>query len=207
MKKRDVLNYYDEFIKNAGFAVQIATILKEYLENFDSKKSKEYEEKVHKLENDADRSLHRILKYLITDFLPPIERDDIINLSHRLDDVVDEIDEVVINLDILDVTKLRDDIMPIVELIYQSTMDMQEMFERFKNLKRLPETHAMIIKVNNTEEKGDKLYQEAIKNLYRNEKDAIEVQRWTILYNCLEDCLDSCEKVADTVENVMLKHS
>lgn len=205
--KKETLNYYDEFIKSSGFAVQIATMLKDYTENFDSKKSREHEESVHKLENDADKSLHKVLKYLVKDFIPPIDREDIMLLSHRLDDVVDAIDEVVINIDILDVIKLRDDVKAIVELIYKSATYVQDMFEKFKNIKRIPETHEMIIKVNHLEEEGDKLYQTAIKDLYTNEKDAIEVQKWTIIYNCLENCLDRCEKVADTVEDVMMKHS
>ena len=51
-----------------------------------------------------------ILKYLIKDFLPPIEREDIIMLSNLIDDTIDCIDEVVINIDILTVVYLRNDI-------------------------------------------------------------------------------------------------
>jgi len=47
---------------------------------------------VHQIENEADKNLHEIINYLIKDFLPPIEREDIITLSHRIDDVIDCID-------------------------------------------------------------------------------------------------------------------
>ena len=47
---------------------------------------------VHQIENEADKNLHEIINYLIKDFLPPIEREDIITLSYRIDDVIDCID-------------------------------------------------------------------------------------------------------------------
>ena len=54
--KENRLDYYDEFIKNAEIAVEIVTEIKRYTENFNINTSKEIEEKVHKLENEADKN-------------------------------------------------------------------------------------------------------------------------------------------------------
>ena len=59
MKKQE-LNYYDEFIKNIEIAYQISNILKEYIDKFKTEDSEEIEQKVHKLENDADYNLHNL---------------------------------------------------------------------------------------------------------------------------------------------------
>ena len=181
--KRKELNYFDEFIKNADIALEISKMLKEYVNNFDSNKSEETEMQVHQLENEADKNLHEILNYLIKDFLPPIEREDIIMLSNRIDDTIDCIDEVVINLDILNVTSLRE------------------------KLKDYEETQKIVVSINRLEESGDKLYQQAIRNLYQYEKNPIEVSAWTIIYNSLENCFDACESVASCVEEIILKNT
>lgn len=207
MKKREELNYFDTFIKNSKYALDASIILKDFIYNFDIEKSNEIEKEVHNIENEADRNQHIILNYLVKDFLPPIDREDIITLSHRIDDVVDNIDEFVINLNILNVKSLRKDTKDFINLLQKCTDNLSRMLESFKNIKKYDEIKEGVIAINYIEEEGDKLYQDAIKELYANETNPIEVIKWTTLYNCLEDCFDSCEGVADCVEEILMKNS
>ena len=118
--KKEKLNYFDEFIKNIDFALRSSIILNEYIEHFNSEISKEKEEVVHKLENEADQNLHLVLNYLIKDFVPPFDREDIIMLAHAIDDLEDNIDEIVINLDIFGIEKVRNDAKDFTELIQRA---------------------------------------------------------------------------------------
>ena len=206
MKKTE-FNYYDEFIKNANFALEISMILKDYANHFDANKAKEIEKQVHQVENEADKNLHEIINYLVKDFLPPIEREDIITLSHRIDDVIDCIDEVVINLDILNVKFLRIDFTEFSNLINSCCIDLKKMILNFKNIKDYEKTKELIVSINKIEESGDELYQKAIRNLYQFEKNPIEVSAWTIIYGSLEDCFDACENVASCIEEIILKNT
>ena len=206
MRKKE-LNYYDEFIKNVEIAFEISSILDKYAEEFDYNMAKQIEESVHKLENDADLNLHNILNYLIKDFLPPIEREDIILLVNKIDDVVDSIDEIVINLNILDVNALREDFKEFTSLINKTCDIMKEMMVKFKNIKNYEEIKEKIVYINKLEESGDKLYEKAIKNLYKNEKDPIEISKWHTIYNSLENSFDTCEYVANCVEEIIMKNT
>ena len=114
--KKEELNYYDEFIEMTDYAVNISHALYDYSNTYSYEQSKEFEQKVHEQENLADNTQHMILNYLIKDFVPPIDREDIISVSRRLDDVIDNIDEVVIDLDIFLVETLRDDFLNYVSL-------------------------------------------------------------------------------------------
>ncbi len=205
--KKETLNYFDSFVKNSNYALEACKILKEFINNFDVKKSKEIEDSVHKIENEADKSKHEIINYLIKDFLPPIEREDIVTILHRIDDVVDNIDEIVINLNILDVEILRDDVNEFISLLEVCCKNLSELLNLFKNMKNYSDIKEYVIKINRLEECGDEIYQKAIKALYNTEKNPIEVIKWTTLYNCLEVCIDSCENVADCVEEVLMKNS
>ena len=205
--KKEEINYFDSFVENSEYALKASEILKDFVYNFDKNKSSEIVEKVHFLEHEADGKQHTILNYLITDFLPPIDREDIIRISHRIDDIVDNIDELVININILDVDYLRDDIKEFIDLLGECCIKVNNMLVIFKNLKKYKEIKDLVILVNRLEEKGDLLYQNAIKNLYKNEKNPIEVIKWTTLYNCLEECFDSCENVADSIEEILMKNS
>ncbi len=207
MKKKDELNYFEQFLKNSNFALESTKILKDYIENFDYRKSREIEEKVHELENEADKNQHVVLNYLIKDFLPPIDREDIIMLCHKIDDVIDDIDELVINLNIFDVKSLREDTTEFIDLLLECCENVNELFIRFKNIKKFAEIKEVVIKINKLEEQGDILFQKAIRNLYKNSNDPIEIIIWTTLYNCMETCFDSCENVAECIEEIIMKNS
>ena len=205
--KENRINYYDKFIENAKIALEISEILKTHTENFDADISTEIEHKVHKLENDADKSLHETLEFLIKDFLPPIEREDIVLLTNKIDDIIDYLDEIAINFNILNIENLREDFKDFIETINKLSVLLKEMFIKFKEHKKYEEVHKYIVDINNTEEQGDRIFEKAIKNLYQNETNAIEVLKWNTIYNTLENCFDAYERVADTVGEIILKNS
>lgn len=199
-------NYYDEFIKNASIALEMSEILKEFINNFENNTAKEIEKQVHKLENDADENLHSVLNFLVKDFLPPIDRQDIIHLSKEIDDVIDYIDEIVINFNILNVYRLRENIHEFIDLISKMCILQKDMICKFKSSKKYEEVNELIIKINILEDEGDRLYEHAIRNLFK-ENDLLEIIKWEKIYTYLEDCFDAFERVADTVGEVVLKNS
>lgn len=205
--KKNELNYFDNFIRNSNYALECSEILKEFIDDYNIDKTEEFETKVHNLENEADKSQHIALNYLIKDFLPPIDREDIVMLFHKIDDVVDNIDEVVTNFNILNVKFLRTDIIEFVNLLLECSKCMVDMLKKFKNIKKYEDIKKLIIEINILEEKGDCLYQNSIKRLYENIDNPIDIIVWTTIYNCLENCFDSCENVAECVEEILMKNS
>ena len=205
--KEKNFNYYDEFIKNANIAIEISTILKKHAENYDINNSTEVEEKVHKLENDADKNLHETIDYLVKDFLPPIEREDIVLLVNKIDDIIDYLDEIAINFNILNIVVLRDNFLEFMELFNKVSVLLKEMLENFKDKKKHEEVYKYLIEINNIEENGDRLYEKAIKSLFTNEKDPIEIIKWNTIYNTLENGIDSFESVANTIGEIVLKNT
>ena len=139
--KEKNFNYYDEFIKNANIAIEISTILKKHAENYDINNSTEVEEKVHKLENDADKNLHETIDYLVKDFLPPIEREDIVLLVNKIDDIIDYLDEIAINFNILNIVVLRENFLEFMELFNKVSILLKEMLENFKDKKKHEEVY------------------------------------------------------------------
>lgn len=207
MKKKEEYCYFAEFINNSNYIVDSAEILKETLENYDVKNLEENISRVHKLENEADKALHKMRNYLIKDFLPPIDREDIILIGHRLDDIEDYIDEILINFNILNITKIREDAIEFTELLIKCCYSVREALQDFKNFKKADDIKAKVIVVNELEEKADRLYEKVMKKLYAEEKDPVEIIKWTTIYSCLENTTDACEKISDCIEDVIMKNS
>ena len=46
-----------------------------------------------------------------------------------------------------------------------------------------------------------------ITHLYKDEKDPINVIKWTKIYNCLEATIDVCEDISDCIADTVMKNS
>ena len=117
MKKKNEYNYFDEFTKSANLAKEAVKELKQYIFNFTNSNSDLEMKKIHQIENNADRNLHQLKNYLLKDFLPPIDREDILAISYRIDDLVDGIDEITIDINIFSVTLIKENMKNLIELL------------------------------------------------------------------------------------------
>lgn len=206
-KKKEEYNYFNEFVKNSKYIVESAEILKETLQNYSIEKLEENITKVHKLENDADKTLHNMRSYLIKDFLPPIDREDIVLIGHRIDDIEDYIDEILINFNILNISSVREDALEFTDLLIECANSVKDALENFENFKKAEIVKEKTIAINVLEEKADRMFEKAMKKLYKEEKDPVEIIKWTTIYNCMENTTDACEKIADCLEDVVMKNS
>ena len=132
MKKQE-LDYYEEFIKMSKYTIDISSLLKELIQNYDYEKVEDRVIEIHEIENMADKTQHGVLNYLIKDFVPPIDREDIISLTRRLDDVIDSIDEVSIDLDIFVVKTLRSNMSEYMEILEEASKMMHVLLLKFKD--------------------------------------------------------------------------
>jgi uncharacterized protein Yka (UPF0111/DUF47 family) len=60
--------------------------------------------------------------------------------------------------------------------------------------------------ISQLEKRGDSLYSDAVRRLFRDEKDPIEVIKWMSIYEELENSIDRCKDVAEALEAVVVKN-
>ena len=207
MNKKENYNYFNEFITLTDYIVKSANTLKDVMENFNLEKLNTNIYEVHKLENEADKIVHKMRSYLIKDFLPPIDREDIALIINKLDNIEDGIDEILINIKILDITEIKSEVVELIDILAMCCVAVKDMFIDFKNFKNIELINKKVIQVNKLEELGDRVFEKLMTLLYKNEKDSISLIKWTNIYNCLEETIDSCEEIGDCVEDVVMKNS
>ncbi len=205
--KKSKIDYYENFRKSFNYGLEASKLLKELVDNFDVTKIKEYKMKIHALEVSSDRNQYDIYKYLIEDFLPPIEREDILELTEKIDILVDDIDEIMIDIDMLNIDDLTIETTKFVELLEKCCNATAKILQNFGTKKSFENIREDIILVNNLESEGDTLYQNSMKTLYtENYENVLEILKFTRLYDEFEDCFDSCEAVANCINNILLKN-
>ena len=204
--KKEEYDYFKAFEKNAGYSLECAQIVKDTIENYKKEDIEKVLEKVHKVENSGDECEHEIINNLAKEFLPPIEREDILYLAHKIDDATDLIEEILINTYIFGIEKFREYTLQMTNILVDCCKAEIELLKEFKNFRKSKNIKSLVIKINALESESDELYKKAMKKLYEEQKDAVEIMKWTTIYNCLEDCIDLCEEIANEVENVVLKN-
>ena len=101
---------------------------------------------------------------------------------------------------------IRDEAFEFVKIIKSSTDTMKQMMDEFPNFRKSSSIHKYIVEINDKEEEGDRLYTAAMRRLYIESDDPVEIVVWTQVFQCLEDCCDACEDVADIVESIIMKN-
>lgn len=199
------INYYDTFIESAKFACDISEKLNECLIKT-GEVSDGFEEGLHTIEHNADIHMHKVIEHLIKEFITPLDREDIFGILKNIDDITDSVESIANKLCMFNVKKIRPEAMPLFELIPMGCKATYEALVEFKNYKKSTILEKKIIEINDIEEKADRLYRKLMSDLFKNEKDTLEIIKWKEIYKAIEDLLDSCEDVADIIEEVRMKN-
>jgi len=164
-------------------------------------------DEMHEIEHSADIKLQELTSKLAREFITPIERQDILAIAQRIDDVTDAIEDVLMRLYMYNIVELRKEAFEFVGVIMTSTEVLMKIMAEFANFRRSNDIRANIIKLNSLEEEGDAIYMRAIRRLYLEEQDPVAVIAWTEIFRRLEGCCDDFEDVSQEIEYVLMKNT
>ncbi|MBE6758593.1 MAG: DUF47 family protein [Ruminococcaceae bacterium] len=207
MAKKESFSYFGFFREMIALACEAAHELDELVGTFDRDQLTKRSRALRDIEHRADSLKHNMLEQLLKEFLPPIDREDIMRVASRLDDIVDAIDDAAHCLQMFDITTCRPETKSFTELIVRCCECLTKVIDDFEGYKKKAESlRAGVIEVNSLEGEGDKLYTEAIHALFTDGTDAVQVCAWKDIFDYLEACCDACEHVADQVDTVLMKN-
>lgn len=207
MARKQGYNYFAAFIQMADYACKAAEIASVTLGDFDKSQLPQKLDEIHNIEHDGDEKKHEMMKVLSSEFLPPLEVEDIAELAQMLDDVIDSVEDILIKLYAYDISCIRPEACSFLEIISKCCVAIKNMLEHFENFKKSKELQGYIIDINALESEGDALYTSAMHALHANEENVLEVLVWSRMLDCLEDCCDATEDVADAVHNIIMKNT
>ncbi len=207
MSNKRGYDYFEALHGLSKFSLQAAELLKKTISDFNVENLEEKIREMHNIEHSADIAKHDMIEHLVKEFLPPIDREDIISVAQQIDDVTDSVEDVLMCIDIFNVQKIRPEIPKFTDTIVDCCKSMYVGVEELRNFKKSKKLHSEVVEVNRLEEEGDALYINGVRNLYKNTTDAVELMVWTEIYRKLEKCCDACEDVANEIESIVMKNS
>lgn len=197
------------FFDMMGEQIEIIKKSINYLKEIINKEdfSEESVKKVKDFETKCDALSHEIIDKLNETFITPIDREDIHTLVNEIDDIMDLINVVANRLYIYKIQSVKGTYLPeFVENIVEAINALDMAIKNLKNIKKTRRILEYCIEINRLENSGDSIREKAIMDLFEKETDVLKIIKWKEIYEVSETVLDACEKVAKTIEEVLVKN-
>lgn len=167
---------------------------------------KELSVKIKNYETECDKLIHELITKLNKSFMTPIEREDILQLAVKMDDILDGVEHFAAHLEMYSLIEIDDSMRTFLHYIVKSTDEIVKAMELLANKKLLQmRDHAVLIK--DYERKCDEVLRTSIKQLFLNEKDPIRIIQYKDIYEQLEDIADYSQNVANTIETIIMRNA
>jgi uncharacterized protein len=157
-------------------------------------------------EHEADNLAHTTLERLDRTFITPFDREDIHTLVGELDDIVDSIDALAKRIPLFHVKSIDPVFLRQTDVLLAATETVNEAVRRLRKSRKLSELSDKLIEIHTHESAGDDNHHAAMSHLFSGQTDALEVLKWKELFDYIEDAIDGCEDVGNTLERIVLKN-
>jgi predicted phosphate transport protein (TIGR00153 family) len=163
-------------------------------------------QRIRNEEHQADELAHTALDRLDRTFITPFDREDIHELVGGLDDIVDHIDALAKRFPLFHIKAMQPEFVKQTEVLVQSTQSVQQAVRMLRKSRKLDDLRPILIEVHTHESVGDDNHHAAISRLFDGTMDTLEVVKWKELLDYVENAIDGCEDVGNTIERIVLKN-
>lgn len=158
--------------------------------------------KIKPLEVRCDEITSRVVKRLNKTYVTPFDREDIFTLIKKLDDISDLLLGITARLDTYNITTKLKYTDKLAAIVLEQIKELGTAIQDLK-VKSINECKA----VKDLEKEADRIYQQAVKELFDTEKDAITLIKRKEILELLEEASDKCQVVANVVLSIFIKNA
>ena len=199
--------YFQNFASCTLLSKEAAEYLVQCMENYDPDNMVSMLANMHAIEHQADVQKHAMNEALNKAFVTPVDREDLDMLSHRLDDVTDQIEEILQKFYIYNIPQIQPAAIAFAKKLVEACDMLCQIMAEFENFKKSKKIRQLVIQLNDVEEACDELYLSTMRKLTENSTDVLLTISWRNIYECLEACADACEHVGDCIGSVIMKNT
>lgn len=194
------VKFFDLFIADGENLELAARRLEELVVSYDRLEERVAEIRV--LEHRGDEIDAELNERLEKAFVTPFDREDIHELTVRIDDVVDSIQEVAETFVIYGVERPTDEARRLAGILAAQASQIAQALRKIEGLKGLDPHLAQIHELEN---EADGLSRAAIGALFHEGADPLYVIKWRDVYNELEEAIDAAEDAGEIIERMIHK--
>lgn len=198
-----------EFLNEVSeIGVSAATLLLEALKTTTAEERQAYFAKIKEKEHNADLLAHQIFEALESTFITPFDREDIHELSNRLDDVIDMINSSSKRMAIYNPRQIHPSANELGAIILSDAQRIHDAMSKLATLrKNASDMKEDVVELHRLENRADEIYEAAITEIFAHETDAIELMKNKEILSELEKATDAAEHVGKIIKTIIVKYA
>ena len=202
---RDV-GFYELFEQETANIVVAAEKLVDLFDKYEDVEAKAKELK--ELEHEGDVITHKIIAKLHRTFVTPIDREDITQLVHSMDDIMDFIEAAGRTAFLYGITEPTERARELARIVLMMARKLNEVVPRLRRRDQYTWILKQCVEINTLENEADDVQHAALAELFEVcQLNTCDVIKWREIYDHLESATDRGEDVANVLEGIVLKHA
>ena len=205
-KPREMV-FFDLLERSAENLCEATTLFQRELAANDPSRWKGLRRQMKDFEHIGDALNREVVDRLDQTFVAPIDREDILQLSNAVDDVIDDIDDASERLVLYRIGHIKPPVLEMAGLLVEGANDLVFLMKSLRKMSSVKDIRARIRSVQVMEDKADTVYSSFLGHLFDTSEDAIELVKWKWIIENLEDASDSITHVAKMVGSTVTKNA
>jgi uncharacterized protein len=194
--------YLSLLAENASNIHQAAAACLEMVEDF--KDVREKAERIKAIESKGDVLTHQLIDRLVSSGIPPFDREDLMALAGRIDDVLDEIEGFANRMCLFEISRPTPECVEILKGVLRAAELLEE---ALRHLSRFEEMRPFLLEIDRIEKQVDEISRRVIGKLFRDESlPVLDLIKWKEIYARLEHTTDRMEDVAEFIGDMARKN-
>jgi predicted phosphate transport protein (TIGR00153 family) len=199
-------SFYPLFEEDAKNLVKASVYLDKLLSSTEIEEHEKIYREIREIEHIGDQITDKTYQQLNKSFITPFDREDIHELTARIDDVVDSINGIGRRVCLYKPKHLMPVYKKMAEMIVEAAKEIEICIHCLNDAAaNKQEITEACDKVKEIEHKTDEYYFEAVSELFEKEKDPAELLKNNKILEILERCVDEEEDVTDTIKSILIK--
>jgi hypothetical protein len=160
--------------------------------------------RVKELERRGDELVRELIGLVNTQYVTPLEREDIVALARSVDDVVDHAEYASDLLYLYRIAEVREPARAQCRILVGATRNVAA---ALASLRHLGGVERCVQAAKELEDEGDHVFREAIAALF-DDADASTraIVQWRDIHGALEEAVDACDLVANMIAGIAVKN-
>jgi uncharacterized protein len=197
--------YFDLFNRHAAATMDGARCLLAICEEFPEIAGRV--RRVEELEHECDSITHMTVDLLHHSFITPLDRDEIMKLISKMDDVMDSIDRAAKTMLFFELKAMPSKLKELIRVLNRSQEQVITAVGMIPGFKSGDQLREIVKEIHRLENEGDGMHHAGIIELFHeNANDPLLVIKLKEIYETVEEAIDECEDIADIIENILLEH-
>lgn len=159
------------------------------------------------IETQTDQYVHDIISYLHRTFVTPIDREDIFQLVHRLDDILDLTEGAASRIRLYQPKEVPEGALDLVKVLLESAKLIKEMMGLMRNMKKSARIIELTVGIKRLENDADLIRRSILARLFEDEKNVFELIKWKDILDYIEKGTDRCDDVGNITEGIVLENT